>query len=75
VIAVCSPLLLSTHRRLVVFGVVNIPIVVGLAALLSAGFISLWCVWAAVSSIVFTRHIRERSAKSYHDRSAAPAGG
>lgn len=75
VIAVCAPLLLSTHRRLVLFGVVNIPVVLGLAALLSAGFISLWCVWAAVSSIVVTRHIREQSSKSYYDRSAATAGG
>jgi hypothetical protein len=75
VIAVCSPLLLSTHRRLVVFGMINIPIVLGLATLLSAGFISLWCVWAAVSSIVVTRHIREQSTKSYRDRSTATAGG
>lgn len=75
VIAVCAPLLLSTHRRLVLFGVINIPIVLGLAALLSAGFISLWCVWAAVSSVVVTRHIREQSAKSYSDSSAATADG
>jgi len=74
-IAVCAPLLLSTHRRLVLFGVINIPVVLGLTALLSAGFISLWCVWAAVSSIVVTRHIREQSSKSYSDRSAATAGG
>ena len=75
VIAVCAPLLLSTHRRLVLFGVINIPVALGLTALLSAGFISLWCVWAAVSSIVVTRHIREQSSKSYSDRSAATAGG
>jgi hypothetical protein len=75
VAAVCSPLLLSTHRRLVVFGMINIPIVLGLATLLSAGFISLWCVWAAISSVIITRHIREQSAKSYRDRSVAPAGG
>jgi len=75
VIAVCAPLLLSSHRRLVVFGVINVPIVLGLATLLSAGFISLWCVWAAISSIVVTRHIREQSAKSYTDPSTAIAGG
>lgn len=75
VVAVCTPLLLSTHRRLVLFGVINIPIVVGLATLLSAGFISLWCVWAAVSSIVITRHIREQSAKTYSERTAATADG
>ena len=75
VVAVCAPLLLSTHRRLVLFGVINIPIVIGLATLLSAGFISLWCVWAAVSSIVITRHIREQSARTYSDPAAATAGG
>ena len=75
VVAVCAPLLLSTHRRLVLFGVINIPIVIGLATLLSVGFISLWCVWAAVSSIVITRHIREQSAKIYSERAAATADG
>lgn len=75
VVAVCAPLLLSTHRRLVLFGVINIPIVIGLATLLSAGFISLWCVWAAVSSIVITRHIREQSAMTYSERAAATADG
>lgn len=75
VVAVCAPLLLSTHRRLVLFGMINIPIVIGLATLLSAGFISLWCVWAAVSSFVVTRHIREQSARSYSDPSVATAGG
>jgi len=75
VVAVCTPLVLSTHRRLVLFGVINIPIVIGLATLLSAGFISLWCVWAAVSSIVITRHIREQSARTYSDPAAATAGG
>lgn len=75
VVAVCAPLLLSTHRRLVLFGVINIPIVIGLATLLSAGFISLWCVWAAVSSLVVTRHIREQSARAYSDSAAATADG
>ncbi len=75
VVAVCVPLLLSSHRRLVAFGVINVPIVLGLATLLSAGFISLWCVWAAVSSFVVTRHIREQSARSYTDPSAVTAGG
>jgi hypothetical protein len=75
VVAVCVPLLMSTHRRLVVFGAINVPIVLGLATLLSAGFISLWCIWAAVSSVVVTRHIREQSAKSYSDRTAVTAEG
>ncbi len=73
--AVCTPPLISTHRRLVVFGMANVPVVLGLAFLLSAGFISLWCVWAAVSSVIVARHIRERSANRYVDRKAATAGG
>jgi hypothetical protein len=73
--AVCVPLLLSTHRRLAVFGAVNVPVVVGLAFLLSAGFISLWCVWAAVSSIIVTRHVRELSGQRFGDRTVQTAGG
>ena len=75
VIAVCTPLLLSSHRRLVVFGAINVVIVIGLATLLASGFISLWCVWAAISSVVVTLHIRERSTARYTDRTAMRAGG
>ncbi|MGB9357839.1 MAG: DUF6629 family protein [Acidimicrobiia bacterium] len=75
VIAVCTPLLLSSHRRLVVFGLINVIMVVGLATLLAQGFISLWCVWAAISSVVVTRHIRERSATRYADRSVVRVDG
>lgn len=60
-IAVCAPLLLSSHRRLVVFGAANVPVVAALSLLLSAGLISLWCVWAAVSSLVVARHVRDQS--------------
>lgn len=74
-IAVCTPLLLSTHRRIALFGVVNVPAVLGLTFLLSAGFISLWCVWAAVSSLIVTRHIRGLSARRFVDRSAVTADG
>jgi predicted Kef-type K+ transport protein len=75
VIAVCTPLLLSSHRRLVAFGVINVVSVVCLATLLAQGFISLWCVWAAISSVVVTRHIRERSAARYTDQTAVRADG
>jgi len=60
-IAVCAPFLMSSHRRLVIFGLVNVPVLVLLSVLLSAGLISLWCIWAAVSSIVIARHLRESS--------------
>ncbi len=63
-IAVCAPLLLSSHRRLVVFGFANVPVVAALSLLLSSGLISLWCVWAAVSSLVVARHVRDQSPAS-----------
>lgn len=61
-LAVGVPLLMSSYRRLVVFGVANAAALMVLSALLSAGLISLWCIWAAVWSIVITRHVRESSA-------------
>lgn len=61
VVGVCSPLLMSSHRRLVVFGALNVPVVIGLWLLLSEGFISLWCVWAAVTSVVIAVEIRATS--------------
>jgi len=75
VIAVCTPLLLSSHQRLVMFGVINVVIVIGLATLLANGFISLWCVWAAISSVVVTGHIREQSAARYTEGTAVRADG
>jgi hypothetical protein len=60
-LAVCCPLLLSSARRLVIFGCVNIPVLVGLSVLISAGLISLWCIWAAFSSLLIAREIRARS--------------
>ena len=60
-VAVCAPFLLSSHRRLVIFGAVNIPVVALLAMLLSTGLISLWCVWAAIASVVIARHVRDSS--------------
>jgi hypothetical protein len=60
VAAVCMPLLVSSHRLLRLFGAVNAVAVAGLAWLLTAGFISLWCAWAAVFSVVIVVHLRTR---------------
>ncbi len=56
--ATCGPPLLSSARRLRLFGAVNLPIVLGLAWLLSAGLISLWCAWAAIASILIVLYLR-----------------
>ncbi|CAN5760822.1 hypothetical protein BH18ACT2_BH18ACT2_08690 [soil metagenome] len=64
VVATCGSLLTSSHRHLVVFGLINLPAVVVLAWLNSSGFASLWCAWAAVASVMIAVHLRR-----------APAGG
>ena len=50
--------LVSSHRFIVTFGVVNIVGVVILAWLMLAGFVSLWCAWAAVTSLIIAVHLR-----------------
>lgn len=58
VLATCGPLLLSSNRRMVIFGILNLAAVTVLAWLLATGIISLWCAWAAVASIVIVLHLR-----------------
>jgi hypothetical protein len=62
VAATCLPLLLSSIRRVRWFGVANLAAVLVLARLLASGIISLWCAWAAVTSIVIVIHLRWRPA-------------
>jgi len=58
VVATCVPLLLSSNRRIVVFGVLNLPVVATLGFLLADGVISLWCAWAALTSLAIVIHLR-----------------
>jgi hypothetical protein len=58
VVATCGTLLLSSDRVLVVWGLVNLVVVSVLAVLLTSGVISLWCVWAAVTSVGIAVHLR-----------------
>ena len=58
VVATCGALLLSSHLHIVVFGLINLPIVVLLALLNTNGFASLWCAWAAVTSVLIAAHLR-----------------
>jgi uncharacterized membrane protein YhaH (DUF805 family) len=67
VVATCVPLLLSTVRRLVAFGIANLIAVGALAWAMSAGFISLWCAWAAVASLVIVIHLRSSEERSVVD--------
>lgn len=67
ILAVCAPLLLSSYRHLVAFGIANLGAVLTLTWLTAAGSASLWCAWAAVTSIVVAAHLR------YADRPEAGA--
>lgn len=58
VLATCGPLLASTHRHIRWFGAVNVIAVAILALLAQDALISLWCAWAAVTSIAIATHLR-----------------
>ncbi len=58
VVATCVPLLLSRNPRIRVFGILNLAAVIVLAWLMATRVISLWCAWAAVTSIVIVIHLR-----------------
>ena len=58
VVAVCGPLLMSGYRHVVIFGAVNLVAVIVIARLTVAGFASVWCAWAAVSSAAIALHCR-----------------
>jgi cytochrome b561 len=58
VLAVCGTLLLSSRRRIVTFGIINV-VAIGIIAWLTVdGFASVWCGWAAVASGAIALHIR-----------------
>lgn len=52
-------LLLSSHRYIVVFGVLNLAAVGVLGWLTFNGFISLWCAWAAATSVLIAAYLRD----------------
>ncbi len=61
VVATCGSLLLSSHRTIAAFGVLNAVVVGVLATVEQEGFASLWCGWAAATSgvvVVFLRQPR-----------------
>jgi hypothetical protein len=58
VVVTCSALLASSYRDLEIFGALNLVVVPVLAWLTLNGFISLWCFWAAIASVVITFHLR-----------------
>jgi hypothetical protein len=58
VVGTCGPALLSSDRWLRVFGAVNVVAVAVLAVVEREGLVSLWCGWAAVTSVVIAARLR-----------------
>jgi len=73
VLATCGSLLASSHRHIRAFGVVNLGIVVLLAWADRTGFISLWCLWAAVTSVAIDLHLRYDDRLSRAELTVLPA--
>jgi len=59
VLVTCGPLLASSYRRVVAFGAANLVAVAVLDWVARSGLTSLWCAWAAVTSIAISAHLRD----------------
>lgn len=62
IVATCAPGLLSDAPALRVFGVTNLLVVAALIWLAESAVVSLWCVWAAVSSALIDLYVRRSCA-------------
>lgn len=62
VAATCGAMLLSSYRPIRVYGVVNLVVVAALGAIQQNAVVSLWCVWAAVTSVLIAVHLRSDAA-------------
>ena len=58
VVAACGALFACSYRDLAALGVLNLVAVPVLMWMTVSGFISLWCFWAAIVSVVIDIHLR-----------------
>jgi hypothetical protein len=58
VVATCGALLACSYRDIATIGALNLIVVPLLMGLTISGFVSLWCFWAAIVSILIARHLR-----------------
>jgi hypothetical protein len=61
VLAACGALVLCSYRDIAALGLLNLVAVPVLMSLTVSGFISLWCFWAAIVSVVIDYHLRRRA--------------
>lgn len=71
VVVTCGALVLSSDRVVAGYGWMNLVAVSALATLLVSGVVSLWCVWAAVTSIAIALHLR-RMYRRHEDSALVP---
>ena len=57
-VVACAPPMLSSERRIAAFGLANLAAVVVLVWIESSALTSLWCAWAAVTSIAIAANLR-----------------
>jgi len=58
VVATCGALLLSSYRPIQVYGVLNLAVVALLGWVQQNAVVSLWCVWAAITSVLVAVALR-----------------
>jgi hypothetical protein len=58
VVATCASAVFSGYRHIAIFGVINLIAVAIIARLTIDGFASVWCGWAALTSVAIALHIR-----------------
>jgi hypothetical protein len=58
-LATCGALLVASDRLIRVYGVLNVGAIVLLVWLTVGGLTSLWCVWAAITSVAIDLYLRD----------------
>jgi hypothetical protein len=58
VVATCAPGLSARSRPLALFGIANLVAVSALAVIAQTAVVSLWCFWAAITSVLINLHLR-----------------
>lgn len=71
VMTTCGSLLAAGDRRLMLYGAGNLIVVANLAWLTVSGLTSLWCAWAAVTSVAVAAYLRRMRAVERIDRAPA----
>ena len=75
IVAVIGPSLLSGYPTLVAFGVLNLVGLTTVALVYAEAFTSLWCVWAALTSVLIAVHMVRRRWLPDSDRLHGHVGG